>query len=178
MNPEEQIHLNNLREELKRAFELQIREHEHDGNQASQVKTFDLFDQGKNVNAIRYLHIQVFAPTTSVTTGDGKYYFHIPAEWERFYLVEAHAEHITAGATSGNTTVQIANVTDAVDMLSTLLTIDTAETGSDESGTAYVINLSNDQISENDLIRIDVDSIQSPAPSGLIVTLGFREFRK
>ena len=88
-------------------------------------------------------------------------------------LVEVHAEVITAGTTN-TTDIQIANVTDSVDMLSTKLTIDSGETGSDTAATAAAINTSNDDVTTNDMLRIDVDAVSSTAPKGLIVTLTFR----
>jgi len=83
-----------------------------------------------------------------------------------------HAEVITAG-TTGTLEIQIHNVTKAVDMLSTTLQIDSGETGSDTAATPYVIDTNNDDIAENDLLRIDIDAVQTTPPEGLIVTLGF-----
>jgi len=120
------------------------------------------------------LQVLAIAPTTDNTTGDGKHYWHIPASMNGMDLVGVHAEVITAGIT-GTLTVQIANVTDSVDMLSTAITIDTTETGSDTAATAAVINTSNDGVATNDVIRVDVDAIHSgTAAKGLIVTLDFR----
>ena len=60
-------------------------------------------------------------------------------------------------------------------MLSTAITIDTTETGSDTAAIAAVINTSNDGVATNDVIRVDVDAIHSgTAAKGLIVTLDFR----
>lgn len=111
--------------------------------------------------------------TTDVATGDGQGYIHIPASVNGMNLVTVHAEVITAG-TTGTTDIQIHNVTDAVDMLSTKLTIDSGETGSDTGATPAVINTSNDDVATNDLLRIDVDAVSTTAPKGLIVTLEFR----
>ena len=88
-------------------------------------------------------------------------------------LVDVHAEVITAG-TTGTTDIQIANVTQVADILSTKLTIDSGETGSDTAATAAVINTAEDDMTENDVLRIDVDAISTTAPKGLIITLGFR----
>ena len=136
----------------------------------------DIFGFSRQVNPVHYLQLKVFDFATNGAVGDGAYYIHIPAFWDRFYLTEAHAKVITAGTTN-TTDIQIANVTDAVDILSTKLTIDSAETGSNTAATAAVINLSNDEVAENDQLRIDVDAVSTTAPKGLIITLGFREFR-
>ena len=58
-------------------------------------------------------------------------------------------------------------------MLSTKLTTDLTEVGSDSAATAYVINTSNDHVNTNDKIRIDCDVAPSTAPLGLTITLGF-----
>jgi hypothetical protein len=120
----------------------------------------------------RYIEIEVFAPTTSLTTGDGKKYFHIPADLNGMNLTEVHALVITAG-TTGVSTIQIANVTDSVDMLSTRITIDSGETGSNTAATPAVIDTTHDDVATNDVIRIDIDGTSTTAPKGLVVTLGF-----
>lgn len=109
---------------------------------------------------------------SSVSTGDGKFYFKAPAQIDGMNLTGVHAEVITAG-TTGTTDIQIHNVTGAVDMLTTKLTIDSAETGSDTAATAAVIDTANDDVSEHDVIRVDVDAVSTTAPQGLIVTLEF-----
>lgn len=114
----------------------------------------------------------VFEWTTDVATGDGKYYFRVPEKFNSWNITAVHAEVITAG-TTGTTDIQIHNVTDAVDVLSTKLTIDSGETGSDTAATPAVINTSNDDVATNDLLRIDVDAISTTAPKGLLVTLVF-----
>ena len=80
------------------------------------------------------VQITCFDYTTDTATGDGKGYFHIPASLNGMNLVAVHAEVITAG-TTGTTDIQIHNVTQAADMLSTKLTIDSGETGSDTAAT-------------------------------------------
>lgn len=123
---------------------------------------------------LKYVQITVADYTTDVATGDGKGYLHIPAGLDGYNLVEVHAEVITAG-TTGTMDIQIYNVTGAVDMLSTKITIDSGETGSDTAATPPVINISNDDVSENDLLRIDNDAIHTTPAKGEIITLGFRK---
>jgi len=88
-------------------------------------------------------------------------------------LVSVHAEVITAGTTN-TTDIQIANDTQSADMLSTKITIDSGETGSDTAAAAAVIDTSEDDVATNDLIRVDVDAISTTAAKGLVVTLEFR----
>lgn len=114
----------------------------------------------------------VFDFTTANATGDGKFYFHIGPKIGSSNLTGAHAEVITAG-TTGTLDIQIHNVTNAVDMLSTKLTIDTGETGSDTAATPAVINATNDDVDENDLVRVDVDAIHTTPAQGLLLTLEF-----
>ena len=72
---------------------------------------------------IRYVSAVVVDFGTATATGDGKFYFHIPPAMDGMNLVYVHAEVITAG-TTGTTDIQIHNVDNALDMLSTKLTID------------------------------------------------------
>jgi len=111
--------------------------------------------------------------TTDVATGDGKMYFHVPVSMSGMNLVTVHAEVITAGTTN-TTDIQVHNLTQSTDMLSTVITIDSGETGSDTAATAAVIDTGNDDVITNDLLRIDVDAISTTAPKGLIITLEFR----
>lgn len=112
-------------------------------------------------------------PTADLTTGDGKAFIHIPASLNGMNLVSVHAEVITAG-TTGTTDFQIHNLTQTADMLSTVLTIDSGETGSDTAAVPAVIDLANDNVATNDVIRLDIDAVSTTAPKGLIVTLEFR----
>ena len=119
----------------------------------------------------KYLQFTVVDFTTDVSTGDGKFYFHVPPELDGMNLTYVHAEVITAGTTS-TTDIQIHNVTQAADMLTTKLTVDSGETGSDTAATPAVIDTANDDIATNDVLRGDVDAVSTTAPKGLLVTLG------
>jgi len=116
--------------------------------------------------------IQVVDGATDTATGDGKAYFTIPEELNGMNLVGVHARVVTAG-TTGTTDFQIANVTDSVDMLSTKLTIDSGETGSDTAATPAVIDTTKDDVATNDLLRIDCDAVATTAAKGLVVRLRF-----
>lgn len=127
---------------------------------------------GANIG-IRYVQIRVFEAATDTATGDGKATFKVPSGLDGMNLISVDAEVDTAG-TTGTTDIQIHNVDNALDMLSTKLTIDSAETGSDTAATPAVINTSNDHINTNDIIRIDVDAVSTTAAKGLLITLGFQ----
>ena len=114
----------------------------------------------------------VFGFTTDVTTGDGAGYMVVPSPMNGLNLVRVHARVITAG-TTGTTDIQVHNVTLAADMLSTKITIDSGETGSDTAATPPVIDTGNNDVATNDLLRIDVDAVSTTKPKGLLVTLEF-----
>ena len=117
--------------------------------------------------------VEAFGPTTNTATGDGKK--HLPIQnpnMEGMVLKAVHAYVVTAGVT-GTTDIQIHNVTDGVDMLSTKLTIDSGETGSETAAVAAVIDTDHDDVSVNDILRIDIDDISTTAAKGLYVTLIF-----
>lgn len=119
------------------------------------------------------ISIQVTDPNgDALTTGDGKAYFRVPSTLNGMDLV-AVAAHVTTASTSGLPEVQIHNVTDAVDILSTTLTIDANEKDSSTALTAAVINTANDDVATGDELRIDVDTAGT-GTKGLIVELQFR----
>src|SRR3990167_6282509 len=122
----------------------------------------------------RYTEVEIFSMRDSETcgTGDGKGWFHVPSELNGFNLVEVHGELRTAG-TTGTMDIQVHNATDGVDMLSTKLTLDSTETGSDTAAAPAVIDTGADDVATNDVLRIDVDAVHTTPGAGCIVTLGF-----
>ena len=124
-----------------------------------------------SVHGEKVVQMVVVGFTTALTTGNGKFYFHVPSTLNGMNIVDVHAEVISAPAGS-TIIIQLRNVTHSADILSTLLTIDTSETGSDSADIPVVINTSEDDLATNDLIAIDIDQVgSSTAGSGLIVTL-------
>lgn len=125
-------------------------------------------DYGKRV-----VQIQVSDPNGSaITTGDGKAYFRVPSVLNGYNLVEV-AAHITTVSSSGTPTIQIANVTDTVDMLSTKITIDANEKDSSTAAAAAVIDTTKDDVATADELRIDID-VAGTGAKGLIVELTFQ----
>ncbi|MDQ3159015.1 MAG: hypothetical protein M3P98_02685 [bacterium] len=121
----------------------------------------------------RLAQIQVTDPVgTTLTTGDGKAYFTVPIEFNGYNLVDADAS-VTTFSTSGTPTVQIHNVTQAADMLSTTITIDTNEHTSYTAAIAPVIDLANDDVATGDILRMDVD-VAGTGTKGLSVLLSFQ----
>ena len=115
--------------------------------------------------------IPVFDSGTSVTTGDGKSYVFIPEELNGMNLINAHAANNTVSS-AGTPTVQIYNVTQAADMLSTRITIDASEKTSYTASTQPVIDTANDDVATGNELRVDVD-VAGTGTAGLQVTLTF-----
>jgi hypothetical protein len=127
-------------------------------------------------NTARETNIQlvVIDFATALTTGNGKFYFYVPATLNGFNIVAVHAEVITAPAGSV-ATFMLHNVTSGADILSTAITIDAGETGSDSAATAAVISSSEDDLTTHDIIRVDIDGVGSgTAGSGLIINMTCR----
>lgn len=124
-------------------------------------------DYGKRVTSII-----VFDDATDVETGDGAgdIFYRVPSVINGYNLVGVAAQVQTAG-TTGTTDIQIHNVTQTADMLSTKITIDSGETDSSTAATPAVIDTANDDVATGDQIRIDVDAVSTTAPKGLLVEL-------
>ena len=120
-----------------------------------------------------HYEIKVFSDTGIMTTGNGKFIFAIPNDLDGWYLIDADA-FVTTVSSSGAPNVMIRNVTDAVDMLSTAITIDASEFTSYTAATQPVISSTNDQVATGDRIAVDVDGIGTGA-KGLGVILTFSD---
>lgn len=119
----------------------------------------------------RYIPIPVTGPVDALTVGDGQAYFHIPSDLNGANLTYVHAFNVTP-STVGIPTFQVYHVTRGVDMLSTALTIDAGETGSNTAAAPAVINAAQDHVATNDIIRVDVD-VAGDTTRGVVITLGF-----
>lgn len=143
---------------------------------AENVISGDLVVEGDLV-AKTEVQIECFDSATEVTTGDGAAYFVVPASMNGWNLVSVEASNLTAAATGSGvqtTDIQVHNLTQAADMLSTKLTIDEDEFNS-STATAAVIDAANDDVATGDRLRIDVDAVPSTTGgTGLVVTLGFK----
>lgn len=126
-----------------------------------------------SIHGTRIIEIFVFNIGIDAATGDGKAWFRIPASLNGMDIVTVHAEVATAGTTN-TLDIQLRNATQTADILSTKLTVDTGETGSDTAATPAVINTSEDDLQTNDVIFVDIDAIHTTASKGLIVTLEVR----
>lgn len=155
----------------KGKVELAIASEVTTGTDATRAVTPDSL-AGSNYG-IRVVSIQVTDPNgNALTVGDGKAYFRVPSVMNGWNLV-AVAAHVTTVSSSGLPTVQIYNVTDTVDMLSTPITIDANKKDSKDATTAAVINSATDDVATGDELRIDVD-VAGTGTKGLIVEMQFQ----
>lgn len=120
----------------------------------------------------RIVQLKIFDDASSLATGDGKLIFCIPSDLNGMNLVDADA-FISSQSISGLPTVQIRNVTDSQDMLSTRITIDTYSLSSYVATTPPVIDASHDDVATGDLIAIDVD-VAGAGSKGLGIILVFQ----
>jgi len=151
----------------KGIVELAIASEINTGTDATRAMTPDAY--AGSLLGYRVIEVVVFDSGTDVTTGDGKAYVTIPSNMAGMNLVRAQATVVTAGTTNA-TTVMIHNLTDTVDMLSGAISIASAGV----AGTVGTINTSTDDVTTNDRIRIDVDSVSTTAPKGLTVIMEFQ----
>jgi len=105
----------------------------------------------------RTLVIKCVADTIGPTTGNGITHVTIPSTLDGKNLSSAQAHVYTVG-TGSTTTVQLHNLTDGQDMLSTAITIDASEKDSSTAATPSVVG-SYAGVSTADVIRIDVDVV-------------------
>ena len=106
----------------------------------------------------RTLIIKCVADGIGPIAGDGITHVTIPSPLNTRKLQNAEAHVYTVGTGGSITTVQLHNLTDAVDMLSTPITIDLNEKDSSTAATPHVIGASN-TVATGDVIRIDVDAV-------------------
>jgi hypothetical protein len=124
------------------------------------------------VNRNDVVQILVSDPNGAILTGgNGKAYYRVPSTLNGLSLV-AVAAAVTTTSSSGNPTIQIHNVTQAADMLTTAITIDAGDTDSKDATTPAVIDTTNDDVVTGDMLRIDVDASGTGA-KGLMVELQF-----
>jgi len=120
-------------------------------------------------NTTRYISI-LLNTSAVLTAGDDAARFRIPAAlngWD-VYSVAASRKSGT-----GVPLFQVRNVTGAVDVLSTRISIDSGETDSSTAAAAPVINTANDSVATGDQFAIDVDDAGTNTLYAF-VEIGFR----
>ena len=106
----------------------------------------------------RTIIVKCVADTIGPSVGNGITHVTIPSPLNARKLQTAEAHVYTVGTGGSITTVQLHNLTDAVDMLSTAITIDLNEKDSSTAATPNVVGASN-TVATGDVIRIDVDAV-------------------
>jgi hypothetical protein len=105
----------------------------------------------------------------ALIVGDDAFRFRIPSALNGFVITSVAASRKSG---TGVPAIQIRNVTDAVDVLSTKITIDTGETDSSTAATPAVINTANDDVTTGDQFAIDID-VAGTSTLYLWVEIGF-----
>lgn len=105
----------------------------------------------------RTLGFKIMDDATTVTTGDGKLIWTVPALYNGWVIVNIEGG-VSTVSSSGVVMWQVRNVTDAVDVMSTALTIDASEYHSSTAATPMVINTANDDLATGDRIAFDNDA--------------------
>ena len=124
----------------------------------------------------RTIIIKALPDADDTYVGNGITAVTIPATFDGLYLYSIGGHVYTAG-TGATTDVQLYNLTTAVDLLSTKLTIDASETDSSTAATPAVINSSGstNRVYTATVLRIDIDQIASgSAAKGLEIRMEFR----
>jgi hypothetical protein len=120
----------------------------------------------------RYIEITCYDYAIDVIVANGVGYADIGFDLNGFKLVEIHAFCITAPVT-GSTTCQIYNLTQAVNMLSTPMAIETTKTRVVDGATPGVIDAAHNTVATNDILRIDIPAASTTKAKGWIVRMGF-----
>jgi hypothetical protein len=119
----------------------------------------------------RLFPVRVIPKLVPLSVADGVESIYIPSELNGCNLVGVVAIVDTVSS-SGTPTVQVRNVTDAVDMLSTPITIDANERTSYSAAAQPVIDTAHDDVATGDEIAIDID-VAGTGTKGLTVYLRF-----
>jgi hypothetical protein len=126
-----------------------------------------------NVTAFveRNLIVKCVNDSIAPVVGNGIVHITIPSSLNNKKLQSAEAHVYTAGTSGSITSVQLHNLTDSVDMLSTPITIDLNETDSSTAATPHVVGVNN-TVTTADVIRVDVDVVATDT-KGLEIRMVF-----
>jgi len=126
----------------------------------------------------RTIIIKVLPDAIPTYVGNGITSITIPLALNGLVLSAVAGElgaHVYTAGVTGTTDIMIHNVTQAVDMLTTAITIDAGETDSSTAATAPVVDTANNDVSTADVIRFDIDAISSgTAANGLEIRMQFK----
>jgi len=129
-----------------------------------------IINAGGGGSSTEVVYLSWHAPNDVAVTGVALAYIVIPSTLDGYTLTSVHAEVFGTG-TTGTQTFDI-NKNNAT-MLTTKLTIDSGDAGSDTAGAAAVIDTGNNTVSQYDRISVDVDTIHDAPAQGELITLEF-----
>ena len=138
---------------------------------ASTGTTRSILPQNVTAFVERTIIVKCVADTIGPSVGNGITHVTIPSTLDGKRLFSAQAHVYTVGTASSITNIQLHNLTDGNDMLSTPITIDLNEKDSSTAATPSVTG-SDNGVSTADVIRIDVDAVATNT-KGLEVRMVF-----
>jgi len=139
---------------------------------ATDSNIFTDADHSKLGGITKNVVVKAISDDDMLYVADGITHFTVPIEMDGMDLASVGA-HVYTASTSGIPTLQIHNLTDTVDMLSTAITIDVSENDSKDAATPAVINTAVDDVSTGDVIRFDCDT-SGIGTKGMEIRLAFR----
>lgn len=119
----------------------------------------------------RAIELKIFDDATVIASGIGKLIFCIPELYDGYEIIQVDS-FVTTVSSSGAVSVQILNITDSVNVLSTETSIDQSELTSFTAATPSVID--NPTVATGDLLGINVSS-QGTGAKGLGVIMTIQE---
>jgi hypothetical protein len=128
----------------------------------------------KAVDRVRIAIVEPFSfkDSTAVSTGNDAARIPIPTDMDGYELSYVRAKVKSAPA-GGPVTIQLHNIDNAVDMLTTEITIDDGETSSETAAAPAVIKSNGDEnVDDGDDVRVDVDAAN--AATGLQIEAGYK----
>ena len=126
----------------------------------------------------RTVIIKVLPDVIPTYVGNGISAFTIPLALNGLVLSATAGDlgaHVYTAGVTGTTDIMLHNLTQAVDMLTTAITIDSGETDASTAATAPVVDGSNNTVATADVIRFDIDAVSSgTAANGLEIRMQFK----
>lgn len=118
-----------------------------------------------------HYEIKVVSDFDELVVGDDAFVWMVPLDIDEFVFTDAQA-FVSVTSSSGVPTIQLRNVTQALDILSTPITIDVGDLTSYDATTRRVISDTNRHVNTGDLIAIDVDVAGTGAKGlGVVIVL-------
>lgn len=123
----------------------------------------------------RVVTVMLLSTSEICSTGDGAgdVMLRIPAELDGYNLADVAFGVDTAG-TTGNFDIQIRNATQAADMLTSAMRVETGETDTLTSAQPGTIDAANDDVASGDKLYFDIDACQTTPAYGATLNLTFQ----